>query len=114
MELVMFRLVQECLTNVHRHSGSKSAVIRLAQDKGNVSLQVQDGGNGMSSEKLKQIQSQGSGVGIRGMRERVRHFGGNMDIESGRQGTKITFTFPIPKDSPAKQENASQPVQVTT
>lgn len=114
MELVMFRLVQECLTNVHRHSGSKSAVIRLAQDNGNVSLQVQDGGNGMSSEKLKQIQSQGSGVGIRGMRERVRHFGGNMDIESGRQGTKITFTFPIPKDSPAKQENASQPVQVTT
>ena len=110
----MFRLVQECLTNIHRHSGSKSAVIRLAQDNGNVSLQVQDEGNGMSPEKLRQIQSQGSGVGIRGMRERVRHFGGQMEIESGEQGTKITFTFPIPTDSSARQENASQQVQVTT
>ncbi len=102
MELVMFRLVQECLTNIHRHSGSKSAVIRIARDRDSVALEVQDEGKGISPEKLVDIQSQGSGVGIRGMRERVRHFGGQMDIESNREGTKISFKFPLPKDPPAK------------
>ena len=50
------------------------------------------------------IQLQGSGVGIRGMRDRVRHFGGQMDIESNSEGTKISFKFPLPKDAPAKRE----------
>ena len=113
MELVMFRLVQECLTNIHRHSGSKSAVIRIARTGEQVTLEVQDEGKGISAEKLAEIQSQGSGVGIRGMRERIRHFGGHMDIESNDRGTKILFKFPIAKDSPIKPENNLQQVQVT-
>ncbi len=95
MELVMFRLVQECLTNIHRHSGSKTATIRVARDPDHVSLEVQDQGKGMSAQKLSEIQSQGSGVGIRGMRERLRHFGGLMEIESNQRGTKISFNFPL-------------------
>ena len=104
MELVMFRLVQESLTNIHRHSGSKNAVIRLTRMGDNVSLEVQDSGKGISAEKLSEIQSQGSGVGIRGMRERARHFGGHMMIESNQKGTKISFQFPV-------ASNASQPAE---
>ncbi len=112
MELVMFRLVQESLTNIHRHSGSKNAVIRLTRVGDNVSLEVQDSGKGISAEKLSEIQSQGSGVGIRGMRERARHFGGHMMIESNQKGTKISFQFPVASNAsqtaePVPQESVS-------
>jgi PAS domain S-box-containing protein len=109
MELVMFRLVQECLTNIHRHSGSTSAVIRVARDHANVSLEVQDKGKGISAEKLSEMQSQGSGVGIRGMRERARHFGGHMMIESNHKGTKIAFKFPLSKDVASEPDDAAHP-----
>jgi PAS domain S-box-containing protein len=118
MELVMFRLVQESLTNIHRHSGSKSAAIRLARNGDSVSLEVQDSGKGISAEKLSEIQSQGSGVGIRGMRERARHFGGHMMIESNHKGTKISFQFPLSENSPAQpnetsdQENSNEPTPI--
>jgi PAS domain S-box-containing protein len=118
MELVMFRLVQECLTNIHRHSGSKKAVIQIAREADSLALEVQDEGAGISQEKLAAIEKQGSGVGIRGMRERVRHVGGNMQIESNAGGTKITFTFPLTKPSAADavgndpQENSVQPIQI--
>ena len=109
MELVMFRLVQECVTNIHRHSGSKSAAIRIARDHSIVSLEVKDNGKGISPEKLAQIQSQGSGVGIRGMRERARHFGGHMLIESNHKGTKISFQFPISKNTPSEHDSSVRP-----
>ncbi len=118
MELVMFRLVQESLTNIHRHSGSKSAAIRLARNGDSVSLEVQDSGKGISAEKLSEIQSQGSGVGIRGMRERSRHFGGHMMIESNHKGTKISFQFPLSENSPAQpneardHENSNEPTPI--
>ncbi len=108
MELVMFRLVQESLTNIHRHSGSKSAAIRLARNGDSVSLEVQDSGKGISAEKFSAIQSQGSGVGIRGMRERARHFGGHMMIESNHKGTKISFQFPVSKIAPKQDEPIPQ------
>jgi PAS domain S-box-containing protein len=94
MELVMFRLVQECLTNIHRHSGSRSASIRLARENGEACLEVQDYGKGISPERLAEIQAKGSGVGITGMRERVRQFGGRMEIESNGSGTRIGFVLP--------------------
>ncbi len=116
MELVMFRLVQECLTNIHRHSGSETAVIRIARDSENVLLEVQDKGKGMSAEKLSGIQSRSSGVGIRGMRERVRHFGGKMNIESNKEGTKISFILPLPKTSKPEDivppGDVDQPIQI--
>jgi len=93
-ELAIFRLVQECLTNIHRHSGSKTAVIRIARDSDKVYAEVQDHGRGISPERLAAIHSQGVGVGIRGMRERVRQSQGQMTIDSNALGTKITAVFP--------------------
>jgi PAS domain S-box-containing protein len=95
LELVIFRLVQECLTNVHRHSGSKSAMINIKQQAESVCLEVQDQGKGIAPGKLAEIQSQASGVGIRGMRERVRQFDGELNIESNESGTMVTVTLPI-------------------
>ena len=97
MELVIFRIVQESLTNIHRHSGSKSAMIRIDRDNERVLLEVQDKGKGMPAEKLSEIQSQGSGVGIGGMRERVRQFEGDLSIQSSASGTIISFAFLLPK-----------------
>jgi PAS domain S-box-containing protein len=94
MELVIFRLVQECLTNIHRHSGSKTALIRVAREADKVSVEVQDHGRGMSKERFAEVQFQGTGVGIRGMRERVRQAHGEMTIESNALGTRIFATFP--------------------
>jgi PAS domain S-box-containing protein len=95
LELVLFRVVQECLTNIHRHSGSKNAVVRFALEEDGIFLVVQDSGKGIPAEKLSEIQSHGSGVGIRGMRERVRHFGGHMQIESNPGATEVSFRFPL-------------------
>jgi PAS domain S-box-containing protein len=95
MELVIFRLVQECLTNIHRHSGSKTALIRVERGENTIQVKVEDQGKGMSPERLAAIQSQGTGVGIRGMRERVRHLRGDLVIESNGSGTKIYATLPL-------------------
>jgi PAS domain S-box-containing protein len=95
MELLIFRLVQESLTNIHRHSGSKTALIRVEREESSVHVEVEDQGRGMSPERLAAIQSQGTGVGIRGMRERVRHFHGDLVIESNGSGTKVCATLPL-------------------
>ncbi len=97
MEVTIFRVVQECLTNVHRHSGSKSADIRIARDGESVSVEVKDQGEGMSPSRLAEIQSRGSGVGLRGIRERLRQFHGEMSIQSNSSGTRVLVNIPIPK-----------------
>jgi len=94
MELAVFRIVQECLTNVHRHAESTKATVRIKCDDKQVYVEVQDNGKGMPPDKLRQIQSQGSGVGIRGMRERVRQLNGHLEIQSNIHGTKVSVIFP--------------------
>jgi two-component system sensor histidine kinase UhpB len=103
MELVVFRLVQESLTNVHRHSASKTASIRVAREADRVIVEVQDKGSGMSAERLAEIQSKGTGVGIMGMRERLRPFDGELVVESNNEGTKIVATL-LAKAFPAKEQ----------
>lgn len=93
-ELVIFRIVQEALTNIYRHSGSTVAIIRVVQGETFVSVEIEDRGKGIPPERLAKIQCHGSGVGIRGMRERVRQVQGEMMISSSRKGTKITARFP--------------------
>jgi signal transduction histidine kinase len=95
LELSIFRIIQECLTNIHRHSGSKTALIRLARYSDSVSVEVQDHGRGIPAEKLAEIRVR-PGVGITGMHERVRHLGGTMKIESSGKGTTISFVIPAP------------------
>src|SRR5580693_698941 len=107
MELLIFRLVQESLTNIHRHSGSKTALIRIEREWDIVQVRVEDQGSGMSPERLAEIQSRGTGVGIRGMRERVRHFLGDLVIESNDSGTKVHATLPL-KTSPSTHKNNTQ------
>jgi PAS domain S-box-containing protein len=108
MELVIFRLVQECLTNIHRHSGSKTALIRVEREEKAVRVKVEDQGRGMSPERLAAIQSQGTGVGIRGMRERVRHLRGDLLIESNDSGTKVYATLPLTTSLSADKSNPQQ------
>jgi len=96
VELVIFRVVQECLTNIHRHSGSKSAAISVSFSGDGISVEVKDCGKGMSVEKLSAIQSNASGVGIRGMRERVRQLGGQLSIQSDSSGTTVSVSLPAP------------------
>ena len=99
MELAIFRLVQECLTNIHRHSGSKTALIRIGRDGESVRTEVQDHGKGISPVRLLEIQSHGSGVGIRGIRERIRQFHGEIEIESNASGTSVIVSIPMPKET---------------
>lgn len=107
MELVIFRLVQECLTNTLRHSGSKTARITVSRKGQNVHVEVRDKGKGMSRERLAEVQSHGMGVGLRGMRERVRQLHGEFRIESNALGTKTSATFPA-KPPQTKEPRTTQ------
>jgi signal transduction histidine kinase len=97
VEVALFRVVQESLTNIHRHSGSARANIRLTRDEGHVLVQVQDRGRGMrlesSADSGNTIQT--IGVGILGMRERLRQLGGRLEIESSYGGTTVTAIVPL-------------------
>jgi signal transduction histidine kinase len=105
IELLVFRLVQESLANIYRHSGSETAMICIARDEGTITVEVQDQGKGIPPQKLLEIQSEGSGVGIRGMRERLRQFSGELRIESGENGTRVWVTISIPQ-TPVSKERA--------
>lgn len=95
LEITLFRLVQESLTNIHRHSGSETAVIRLNRDDKAVHLEVIDQGRGFSVVKNAYNAPSRCGVGILGMKERVRSFGGSIEISSGAKGTKVKARLPI-------------------
>lgn len=113
MELVVFRVVQESLTNIHRHSGSKTASIRILRAASEISIDIQDEGHGMPPQKLAEIQSGAGGVGIRGMRERLGQFGGEMKIESGAGGTRILVRIPVAKSVGIPDEPTVQSLRVT-
>ena len=113
MELVIFRLVQECLTNIHRHAESETASIRIARESNQITLDIQDQGKGMSPERLAEIQSGRSGVGIGGMRERLRQFQGTMNVESDSCGTRIFATIPLLKDASPQDQGKADPLQAS-
>jgi signal transduction histidine kinase len=97
MELALFRVIQESLANVLKHSGSKRARIRLTRQASLVILEVQDMGNGIPTDKLSRLKalSGGSGVGLGGMYERMSLLGGRLDLESGPSGTTVRATVPL-------------------
>jgi signal transduction histidine kinase len=96
LETMFFRMIQECLVNVHRHSGSATAVIRLSQTGGTMIVEVEDQGRGIEADELADVTAGATpGVGLRGMRERINDFGGKLQIESSEKGTKIRATIPV-------------------
>jgi signal transduction histidine kinase len=97
METTLFRTVQEGLTNVHLHSGSKTAWIKILHAPSEVTLEIGDEGRGIPSEVLKRIPAGFAdlGVGIAGMRERIRQLGGRLAIDSGSRGTKVRVVLPL-------------------
>ena len=96
VEITLFRIIQEALTNAHRHSGSARAEIRIIRDPRDVQLQVTDFGRGIPHESLDLISEGASvGVGIAGMRERARQLGGTLKVASSSSGTTITVSLPL-------------------
>lgn len=89
MEIAIFRIVQECLTNIHRHSESATAAICLTLEADRLVVQVRDAGKGISQEKLELIEAGRSGIGFAGMRERLRQLGGTLEIQSTDTGTVV-------------------------
>ncbi|MBO0800216.1 MAG: hypothetical protein J2P31_15455, partial [Blastocatellia bacterium] len=116
VEIALFRVVQESLTNIHRHSGSDSASIRLEREPQQLVLQITDRGCGMPGS----VKSAGSsdkdetpllGVGIPGMRQRIRQLGGVLEIKSSGRGTTVKVTVPLAdsNDEPYRNdENVGQ------
>lgn len=96
LEIAAFRVVQESLTNVHRHSGSKTALVRLSRKHGCVHLEISDEGRGIPVDKQIDLNSSGTmGVGVPGMRERIEQLGGTLQVDSSGKGTTVTATLPI-------------------
>jgi signal transduction histidine kinase len=96
METTIFRIVQESLTNIHRHANSPTANIRINSDAKFVSLEIRDQGKGMPATMVRD--SSGplkAGVGIQGMRERVRQLGGTFRIDTGEDGTLVMARLPL-------------------
>jgi len=105
MELSVFRVVQECLTNIHRHAGSPTAAIRIARDEACLKVEIEDAGKGIPPEKQSGFRlSAHAGVGLRGMRERLRLLGGTLHIQSNDCGTRVTAILPVPCTAVADQE----------
>ena len=110
-ELALFRVLQESLTNIHRHSGATAATVRFLRNSSGIELQISDNGRGLSPEQLKRLRESdgGAGVGITGMRERIRGLGGQLAVHSNGTGMTITAslsdpcraTNALPKDSAA-------------
>jgi len=97
VEVALFRVVQESLTNIQRHSGSPQARIRIDRDPAKITLEIGDKGNGISGNlrRRKAESPFGPGVGIPSMHERVKLIGGHLEIESSDSGTTVRVTIPI-------------------
>jgi two-component system NarL family sensor kinase len=97
LETAVFRIVQECLTNIHRHSESNSASIAITRDVNHIKLEIRDRGKGMP------VPTPRAGIGIQGMRERARQMGGALEIHSSDDGTRVTATFSV--DAPCNERS---------
>jgi len=104
-ELVFFRVLQESLTNVHRHSDASAVTIALTQQNDQITLEIEDNGKGISEEAARRLSSStdGSGVGIAGMRERVRELGGTFELRSSQTGSTVSVALPFVQEAPATE-----------
>lgn len=98
VEIALFRVLQESLTNIHRHSGASDATIRFQHEGDAVILEVRDFGKGIPEERLRLLHgvTAETGVGLAGMRERLHELNGKLEIESDSRGTTMRATVPMP------------------
>lgn len=106
METSLFRLVQEGLTNIHRHSGSQTADISLICEDGCLRLKIEDHGKGMSAAQVSGTNGSAGGVGLASMRERVRELGGTLEILSEAGRTQINVVLPRPSGARVQSQTA--------
>ncbi len=104
IELTLFRALQESLTNIHRHSGSPTVDIRLERAANAVNLTVRDYGKGIPADLAKSFANRTGavGVGLAGMRERVRQLKGQLNIRPARPGTLLAVSLPLPTNRPTQ------------
>jgi signal transduction histidine kinase len=95
IETAVFRIIQESLTNIHRHARTQTAMVRIEHDSENVRVEVRDGGEGIANFTSLDSTPLKMGVGLRGMRERVRQLDGKFELQSGHGGTTVIATLPI-------------------
>jgi signal transduction histidine kinase len=96
MEIAVFRAVQESLTNVHRHSGSRCCSVRVTEDQAFLNVEVRDSGKGIPKDKQLRLNSAGGGIGLRGMKERLSQLGGTLNLQSSEAGTTVMVRLPKP------------------
>ena len=102
VEITMFRVVQECLTNVYRHSGSDFCSILVQRDAQRLCMQIRDIGHGMRMRADGEIST---GVGLRGMQERLRRLGGTLQIQATENGTTVLIEVPLTDTSELQTSN---------
>jgi signal transduction histidine kinase len=114
-ELVLFRILQETLTNVHRHSQASAATVRLTRTGDHIEIEVRDNGKGIPEARLRRIDSSAAqaGVGITGMRERVVKLGGHFQIHALNPGTAVCAALPLHSEA-SSEAGDTLPVPETT
>ncbi|HEY7097936.1 MAG TPA: sensor histidine kinase [Terriglobales bacterium] len=107
-ELVLFRVMQECLTNVQKHSGSRIVEIAVSRDEGALKMDIRDYGRGISPAGIKRYLDPASSatLGFPGIRERVDELSGQFEVISGPVGTTVRITLPVQSQSPSASEAA--------
>jgi PAS domain S-box-containing protein len=97
VEITLFRVLQEGLTNIHRHSRASEATLSIVREDGSVRLEITDSGCGIPQDRLKEWRKMRAplGVGMAGMLERTREMGGTFDVQSSSSGTKLTVVIPV-------------------
>jgi PAS domain S-box-containing protein len=107
VEVALFRAVQEALTNTHRHSGGSMVDIHLSLDTKELQLKITDDGRGIPAKRLRGLieQPAEAGVGLAGMRERMRELGGSLEIRSDRAGTMVAVCIPVERTAIDPEQN---------
>jgi signal transduction histidine kinase len=103
IEMTLFRAIQEALTNVHRHSGASKVKIQIQPSAKRVILEIKDNGRGMSPEVLDHFNhgGVGAGVGLAGMRERIRELGGELRLGTNDPGASLRIVIPLSEHKPS-------------
>jgi PAS domain S-box-containing protein len=116
VEVALFRAVQESLTNIHRHSGGSMVDIYLSVDTKQLRLEIKDNGRGIPQKRLRTLieSAAEAGVGLAGMRERMRELGGSLEIRSDRAGTTVLITIPVGRTAIDSAQNGESGRGVST